>query len=134
MVEDIVGKGEKCWLPAFSPFPTMFSKGFFCRVLNNRDCVGKTLPSVEPRVHNHQSVLKVALQIFGQNICQNTKKSSLYSQNLFIFIHRNPVVERHPITREIRDLLWPRSTPSGNTVYFYMSSTCSYPCSLKHSV
>ena len=23
--ENIVGKGEKCWLPAFSPFPTMFS-------------------------------------------------------------------------------------------------------------
>ena len=24
-VENIVGKGEKGWLPAFSPFPTMFS-------------------------------------------------------------------------------------------------------------
>ena len=23
------GKGRKCWLPAFSPFPTMFSKGIF---------------------------------------------------------------------------------------------------------
>ena len=22
------GKRRKCWLPAFSPFPTMFSKGF----------------------------------------------------------------------------------------------------------
>ena len=22
-------KRRKCWLPAFSPFPTMFSKGFF---------------------------------------------------------------------------------------------------------
>ena len=27
-VKNIVGKGEKSWLPAFSPFPTMFSKGF----------------------------------------------------------------------------------------------------------
>ena len=26
--ENIVGKRRKCWLPAFSPFPTMFSKGF----------------------------------------------------------------------------------------------------------
>ena len=26
--ENIAGKGEKCWLPAFSPFPTMFSKGY----------------------------------------------------------------------------------------------------------
>ena len=24
-VEDIVAKGKKCWLPAFSPFPLMFS-------------------------------------------------------------------------------------------------------------
>ena len=23
------GKRRKCWLPAFSPFPTMFSKAFF---------------------------------------------------------------------------------------------------------
>ena len=23
--ENILGKGEKCWEPAFSPFPTMFS-------------------------------------------------------------------------------------------------------------
>ena len=25
-LENIVGKGEKCWLSAFSPFPTMFLK------------------------------------------------------------------------------------------------------------
>ena len=28
-VEKHCGKRRKCWLPAFSPFPTMFSKGFF---------------------------------------------------------------------------------------------------------
>ena len=27
-VENNVGKGEKCWLPGFSHFPTMFSEGF----------------------------------------------------------------------------------------------------------
>ena len=32
------GKRRKCWLPAFSPFPTMFSKGFFLRVVKCRDC------------------------------------------------------------------------------------------------
>ena len=32
-VENIVEKGEKCWLPAFSPFPTIFSKDFFFRSL-----------------------------------------------------------------------------------------------------
>ena len=63
--------------------------------------------------------LKVALQILGRKFYKNTKKSSLYSQSL----HRTPAVERHPITREIMDLLWPMSTPTGNTVYFYMSSS-----------
>ena len=37
--ENIVGKRRKCWLPAFSPFPAMFSEGFFPRVVNSRDCV-----------------------------------------------------------------------------------------------
>ena len=37
--ENIAGKGEKCWLPAFSHFPTMFSKGFFPKVVKSRDCV-----------------------------------------------------------------------------------------------
>ena len=46
------------------------------------------------------------------------KKSSLYSQSLLIFIHNTPVVENHPTTREIRDLLRPRSTPTGITLYF----------------
>ena len=31
------GKSRKCWLPAFSPFPTMFSKGFFLRIVKSRD-------------------------------------------------------------------------------------------------
>ena len=34
-VENIAGKG------AFSPVPTIFSKGLFCRVDRNCDCVGK---------------------------------------------------------------------------------------------
>ena len=33
------GKRRKCWLPAFSPFPTMFSKGFFSRVVKSQDRV-----------------------------------------------------------------------------------------------
>ena len=37
--ENIVGKGEKCWLPAISPFSTMFSKGLFLRVIKTPDRV-----------------------------------------------------------------------------------------------
>ena len=36
------GKRRKCWLPAFSPFPTMFSKGFLYRFLKSHDCVVKS--------------------------------------------------------------------------------------------
>ena len=35
------GKRRKCWLPAFSPFPYMFSKGSFLRVIKKWDCVVK---------------------------------------------------------------------------------------------
>ena len=37
-VENIVGKGENA---AFSPFLTMFSNGFFLRVVKSKDCVVK---------------------------------------------------------------------------------------------
>ena len=49
IIEISVGKGgkhsekrRKCWLPAFSPFPTMFSKGLFPSVVKSRDCVVKS--------------------------------------------------------------------------------------------
>ena len=32
-VENIVGKRRKCWSPAFSPFPTIFSKGLSLKVV-----------------------------------------------------------------------------------------------------
>ena len=35
------GERRKCWLLAFSPFPTMFSKGLFFRIVKTRDCLGK---------------------------------------------------------------------------------------------
>ena len=37
------GKIRKCWLPAFSPFPTMFSKGSSLGVVKSRDCIVKNL-------------------------------------------------------------------------------------------
>ena len=71
-------------------------------------------------------VLKVVLQILGREFYKNTKESSLYSERVLIFIHENPVVENRPATGEIRELLWPSSTPTGTTVYFYMSSSLIY--------
>ena len=47
-IEISFGKGRKhcekrgkCWLPAFSPFLTMFSKASFTWALKTRDCLGK---------------------------------------------------------------------------------------------
>ena len=36
-------KRRKCWLPAFSPLPTMFSKACLLRVVKIWDCAGKEL-------------------------------------------------------------------------------------------
>ena len=43
---------------------------------------------------------------------KNTKKSFLYSQGLLSFIYKIELVENHPTTGEIRELLRPRSTPT----------------------
>ena len=47
------GKRRKCWLSAFSPFSTMFSKGFLLRVVKSRDCVVKSFKSVQ--IFEHQN-------------------------------------------------------------------------------
>ena len=35
-------KSRKCWLTAFSPFPTMFLKGLYLRAVISWDCVVKS--------------------------------------------------------------------------------------------
>ena len=39
-VENIVGKRRKCWLPAFSPFPSMFLKALCLRVSKTYEVKG----------------------------------------------------------------------------------------------
>ena len=39
IAENTVRKSKKCWLPAFSPFSTVFSEVFFFMVVKRRDCV-----------------------------------------------------------------------------------------------
>ena len=36
------GERRKCWSPAFSPFHTVFSKAFFCRVVKSMNSVVKS--------------------------------------------------------------------------------------------
>ena len=40
-VENAVGKRRNCSLRAISPFPTVFSKGLYCRHVKTRACLGK---------------------------------------------------------------------------------------------
>ena len=87
---------------AFSPFSPVFSKAFFFRVFQG-----------DPSDH-------------GKKFYKVTKRSSLYSQSLLIFIDKTPVVGNHPTKREIRELQQSRSTPTGITIYFYMSSSFIY--------
>ena len=60
----------------------------------------------------------MALQNLGRKFYKHTKKSFLYSQSLLIFIHKTQVVEKHPTTGEIRELLLTRSTLMGNHSLF----------------
>ena len=50
--ENILGKERKCWLPAFSPFPTTFSKDIFLRAVktSNRLEMGKAEKYAEVKV------------------------------------------------------------------------------------
>ena len=52
------GKRRRCWLPAFSPFPTMFSEYFSFRVVIGLECVMK-IPSFPKRQILDYSNLKV---------------------------------------------------------------------------
>ena len=64
------GKRRKCWLPAFSPFPTVFSKAFFFRVVKSWDCVvklkyrGKLLYNVNYQV-SKCSNLSTGTSVYG---------------------------------------------------------------------
>ena len=107
--------GNKCVLTVFAKLTLELGQIYFAGIFTEliQGCHGPF-------------VLKVALQIVGRKFYKNTEKSSIYSQSLLIFFHKTPVVESHPTTREITDLLQPRSTPMGNTVYFYMTSSLIY--------
>ena len=113
---------------------------FFFKLYHNISISEGIDPGSDCTVKVSESYLKVAIQILGRKLYKNTKKSSLYSQSLLIFIYETTIVESHLTTREIRDLLRPRSTQTGSKVYFfYMSSSLIYILkihrrSFKHSV
>ena len=53
------GTKWKCWLPAFSPFPKMFSKVFFFRVIKSQDCVVK---SFKKKTNSEENIINTLQQ------------------------------------------------------------------------
>ena len=53
---------RKCCLPAFSPFPSMFSKAYFIRVVKSQYCV------VKSQSHNHLMLI-ISSSSFFEGIC-----------------------------------------------------------------
>ena len=77
------GKRRKCWLPAFSPFPTMFSKGFFFKVVRSWDCVVKS-QTVKEAITKSDFNFDITCMKFFQN------RHNRFKVNLSIF-HTNIV-------------------------------------------
>ena len=51
MLQNIVGKGENA---EFYPFPAIFSKRFFVRVVKSRDCVVKAIDGTSHEIYRAQ--------------------------------------------------------------------------------
>ena len=72
------GKRRKFWLPAFSPFPTMFSKGLFLKVVKSRDCV----EIVKPLPHNTDFLMTLRNKTF-KNIAGKGENAGYHHFLLF---------------------------------------------------
>ena len=66
MTENIVGQEEN----AFSPFPTMFSKAFFFRVIKISDCVVKSQLNLAERFPSYLQMSQIPPDLL---LCQTTK-------------------------------------------------------------
>ena len=70
------GRPRKCWIPAFSPNPTMFSKRLFLGLQNSGLCGNELNPRVLYRV------TQWAIKEHGRSEC--TKSTVLYRESLRI--------------------------------------------------
>ena len=106
------GKRRKCWLPAFSPFPTMFSEGFFPRVIKSWDCVVKTWA----KFNVEQTAL---LGMYG------TTNSHFHSNFRNLTTGYIPYFVSVMTTRGFQ--LHPKSDPFRMTLYMMMNIADPYP-------
>ena len=75
------GKSRKCWLPAISPFPTMFSNGCFCWVAKSQDFVLKSLAMLSVGILENSHLRKQCFDFWCDSkpfkfSCKKEKKNS----------------------------------------------------------
>ena len=133
---NIFGKRKKCRLPAFSPFPSMFSKGFFLRVVKHRDCVVKGYPAI----HHHGFTLQSLTHYQTTNFILVQSKQS--ADNNFKFDENSRkfskwienTVGKGEIAHYEQFLLFPQcfqracypGASKGVIVWEWVKSTCTY--------
>ena len=94
-VENIAGKRRKCWLPAFSSFPTMFSKCYFFGVVTSQDCVVKSyaMTKTVPNYNDsncdriHSSLTTVRCFDYGHVQKQPVARKEYYAG---VLVHKSP--------------------------------------------
>ena len=86
-------KRRKCWLPAFSPFPTMFSKAFFSRGVKKSGLCGKGLSTQSLQYLKNFFVLSICILLDIQvcskickYVCFRINQSSNPFQNKPLFL------------------------------------------------
>ena len=77
----MVRKGEKCWLPVFSPFPKMFSKGLLLRVVKSWDSVVKSKIMVK-NIHTKSTQIIQITMLTRQG--RNMKTFFIYMEKIII--------------------------------------------------
>ena len=71
-IKNIVEKRRKCWLPAYSPFPTKFSKGVFCEGSQKVGLCGKGLKVNINSIHFCSSLAGVCIAVCCHHRCSWT--------------------------------------------------------------
>ena len=91
------GKRKKCWFPAFSPFPTMFSKTLFLSVVKS-DCVVKGLSRSDIPTWKVTAIIRHFLKLYNNCIG--------WELNVFSLTHSHNDTFWHPWETSLLKTLW----------------------------
>ena len=99
-------KRRTCWLPAICPFPTVFSKAFFLRVVKKRNCVVKSL--------NQRSYDPLA--------CMRTRRTNHQENSIYRTLLTNETTGRIPqIMSFVVQTLWSLAQTASRKYYSHVT-------------